>query len=275
MLNVLKCWNSKFSFQRCRSENVWNQIKIWKLTSLHLEPLASMDFLWSNPSTPCTRCTVHQHPGSNPTRATMRALNRGVLMSCVTFKKSIVSHGTVFLIIRVPTQIVFSNSLCFPCPIANFPCANLHHLWLLHRQNWLGRPIELLGKKMKIFVANIAVSFTFRIGEFTTWANKNSLCFPCVLAKFPNSLCFFFSIFLVSPVPWVPCIFHVSFNLSPCRMLSSRSTLCCALYFFAPLATPHVTCPMSIIRNGPFIGLILRVKGPSWGWHLVYHRPWS
>ena len=29
---------------------------------------------------------------------------------------------------RVPTQIVFSNSLCFPCPTANFPCANLHNL---------------------------------------------------------------------------------------------------------------------------------------------------
>ena len=25
---------------------------------------------------------------------------------------------------RVPSQIAFSNSLGFPCPIANFPCAN-------------------------------------------------------------------------------------------------------------------------------------------------------
>ena len=31
MLNVLKGWNFKY---RCRSEIVWNQIKIWKLTSL-------------------------------------------------------------------------------------------------------------------------------------------------------------------------------------------------------------------------------------------------
>ena len=28
---------------------------------------------------------------------------------------------------RVPTQNVFSNSLCFPCPTANFPCATLHN----------------------------------------------------------------------------------------------------------------------------------------------------
>ena len=30
--------------------------------------------------------------------------------------------------LRVPTQIAFSNSLCFPCPTANFPCANLRDL---------------------------------------------------------------------------------------------------------------------------------------------------
>ena len=32
------------------------------------------------------------------------------------------------LLDRVPTQISFSNSLCFPCATANFPCANLHNL---------------------------------------------------------------------------------------------------------------------------------------------------
>ena len=84
-----------------------------------------------------------------------------------------------FSMYRVPTQIVFSNSLCFTCPIANFPCANLHHLWLLHRRNWLGRPIQLLGKIMEIFAANIAVSFTFRIRE------QNSLCFGKIF-KFPD-----------------------------------------------------------------------------------------
>ena len=29
---------------------------------------------------------------------------------------------------KVPTQIAFSNSLCSPCPTANFPCANLRDL---------------------------------------------------------------------------------------------------------------------------------------------------
>ena len=28
-------------------------------------------------------------------------------------------------IFRVPTQFSFSNSLCFPCPTTNIPCANL------------------------------------------------------------------------------------------------------------------------------------------------------
>ena len=55
-------------------------------------------------------------------------------------------------------------------------------------------------KKMDFFASIIAVSFTFRIREFTTCANQipcvfpvlrqHSLSFPCVLAKFPNSLCF-------------------------------------------------------------------------------------
>ena len=30
--------------------------------------------------------------------------------------------------IRVPTQISFSNSRCFPCLTANFPCANVRDL---------------------------------------------------------------------------------------------------------------------------------------------------
>ena len=29
---------------------------------------------------------------------------------------------------RVPTQMSFSNYLCFPCPTANFPCAVLSDL---------------------------------------------------------------------------------------------------------------------------------------------------
>ena len=41
----------------------------------------------------------------------------------------------------------------FPCPTANFPCANLCNLCIL---------------EMEIFTENIAISFTFRIREFTT-----------------------------------------------------------------------------------------------------------
>ena len=39
-------------------------------------------------------------------------------------------RGTIFRV-GLPTQIVFSNSLCFPffpCPSANFPRDNLHNL---------------------------------------------------------------------------------------------------------------------------------------------------
>ena len=74
---------------------------------------------------------------------------------------------------RVPTQNAFLNSLCFPsffpCPNANFPCANLRDLWLLHTQNWLIQ----FPPKLEIFAANIKISFTFRIREFPVF----SLCF--------------------------------------------------------------------------------------------------
>ena len=61
---------------------------------------------------------------------------------------------------RVPTQIVLSNSLCFPCvfPVQSqiFPV-----------------PISIIcdyyfWEKKEIFAANIAISFTFGVREFTT-----------------------------------------------------------------------------------------------------------
>ena len=90
----------------------------------------------------------------------------------------------LFKSFRVPTQIVFSNSLFFPCLTANFPCANLRHLWLLHAQNCFDRPIQLLEKKKKNSATNITLSFTFRIREFTTWANKISCVFPVFWQNF-------------------------------------------------------------------------------------------
>ena len=65
-----------------------------------------------------------------------------------------ISHMYLKLIIlvwyvRVPSQVAFSNSLCFPCPSATFPCTNLHDLWLLHTQNWLGRLFQLQSQISK------------------------------------------------------------------------------------------------------------------------------
>ena len=107
-------------------------------------------------------------------------------------------------------------SLFFPCPKANFPCANLCDLWILHTQNLLSRRFNL-KKKFGDFHSKFRISFTFRIKVFTTWANQ----IPCVLAKSSNSLCFpwhnfFFGIFPVFPVHWVPCSSLQS--VSPCRV---------------------------------------------------------
>ena len=96
---------------------------------------------------------------------------------------------------RVPTQIVFSNSLCFPCPTANFPCDNLHNLWLLHTQNWLSRPIQLLEKK-DFFLRQISQYpllleseyLQFEQAKFPVFG-QNSLCFDKI-SKFPVFLPF-------------------------------------------------------------------------------------
>ena len=90
----------------------------------------------------------------------------------------------------VPTQI-------FPVPIFMICDYYIHKTDLAD--------LSSFKTKLEIFAANIEISFTFRISEFTTWANQISY----VLAKISNSLCFpwqfFFFIFPVFPVQWVPC----------------------------------------------------------------------
>ena len=51
-----------------------------------------------------------------------------------------------------------------------FPCAHLRNLWPFHMQNWLRKYSEISWQ----------ISCTFKIREFTTWANK----IRCVLANF-------------------------------------------------------------------------------------------
>ena len=80
-----------------------------------------------------------------------------------------------------------------------------------------------LKKKLEIFAANIEIYFTFRIREFTTAANQIS----CVLAKFPNSLCFpwqgfLLVIFPVFPAQWVPWTGHIMHILSSLNSQSMR-----------------------------------------------------
>ena len=53
----------------------------------------------------------------------------------VSYNIILIIDHTSLCIGRVPTQISFSNSLCFPCTTANFLCANLRDLCLLHTQN--------------------------------------------------------------------------------------------------------------------------------------------
>ena len=72
---------------------------------------------------------------------------------------------------RVPTQIVFSNSLCFPCvfPVQSkiFPVPIYIICDYYIDETDLADLSNFWGKN-GISAANIAVSFTFRIREFTT-----------------------------------------------------------------------------------------------------------
>ena len=111
--------------------------------------------------------------------------------------------------IRVPTQILFSNSLCFPCVFPVKPQIFPVSIYIicddyLYNTDWQIYPAS--GKKMEIFAANITISFTFRESwnlqleqtKFPVfWQNFQ---IPCV---FPDRD-FFPSIFPVFPVPWVP-----------------------------------------------------------------------
>ena len=78
----------------------------------------------------------------------------------------------------------------FPCLTASFPCANLSDLWLLLTKNWLAGSSSF-NKFLEIFTANFEISFTFRIREFTTWANQ----IPCVFPVFWQN----FQIYCVFP----------------------------------------------------------------------------
>ena len=94
----------------------------------------------------------------------------------------------------------------FPVQLQTFPVP-LCVICNYYRHNTDLADLSSFNTNLEIFIANIKIPFTFRIMEFTTWANQ----IPCVLAKFPNSLCFpwqgFYLAFSpVFPVQWVPVI---------------------------------------------------------------------
>ena len=102
---------------------------------------------------------------------------------------------------RVPTQIAFPYSLCFPFPTAYFPCANLRDLWLLKKKE----DLSSFQKTLEIFAANLEISL--RSGNLHL-----EQTIPCVWQIFPKfpvfTLTVIFCSFLpVFPVQWVPCYY--------------------------------------------------------------------
>ena len=84
-----------------------------------------------------------------------------------------------------PFQIPYSNPLRFPFFLSF--SSIFSDLWLFHMQNRLHMQIKHLKERFENFITIIAISFIFRIKEFTTcrigiW---HSMCIP----NFQNSLC--------------------------------------------------------------------------------------
>ena len=119
-------------------------------------------------------------------------------------------HQTGFLgtcLNWVPTQILFTNSLCFPC------------IFTVQLEIY-SVPISEYEK----FTANIAIFCIFRIRKLTPCANK----ILCVLAKFPNSLFSlignFWAIFPIFPVEW-PYLMVYVFSIQAMYLVQDLTSL--------------------------------------------------
>ena len=122
----------------------------------------------------------------------------------MTWQDGLVQASAIDLLTGYPLKMYFQIPLVFPVWLQFFPVPNyIICEYYIHRTD----------------LADLS-SFWKKMDFFATWANKipcvfpvfkqNSLCFPCVLTTFPNSLCFpwqgyFLAIFPVFPLPWVRC----------------------------------------------------------------------
>ena len=103
------------------------------------------------------------------------------------------SVGSETLKVNDHRQGTHSNCIppCFICLTANYPCANLHDLWLYHTQNWLGRPESLSSFKKNFWQQILKYLLPLESGTYNL-SKPNSLCFG-KLSKFRvfcHFLCF-------------------------------------------------------------------------------------
>ena len=122
-------------------------------------------------------------------------------VSLVMRQETIPEYGMIY---RVPTQIAFSNSLCFPCVFPIWPHIFPVPIYVICDYYIHKTALSSSSKKIEIFAANIETSFTSRNREITTWAYH----IPCVF-----------------PVFWqnfqIPCVFpdrdfFLTFSCFPC-----------------------------------------------------------
>ena len=106
-----------------------------------------------------------------------------------------------------PLELYFQIPCVFPVQSQIFPVPIFIICdYYIHRTDLAD--LSSVWEKMEIFVANIAISFTFGIREFT---NKIPCVFPVFWQNFQIPCVFpdrdfFLAIFPVFPVPWVPWI---------------------------------------------------------------------
>ena len=110
-------------------------------------------------------------------------------------------------------------------------------------------PVPIYVIFLGLFTANIELSFTFIIREFTTWANQ----IPCVLAKFPNSMCSL-TVNIFDHFPCFPCA--VGSLIIP----SETDVMLFVSYSSQSVSAPHygtLNCSWDD-KDGPLVALLNR-----------------
>ena len=151
-------------------------------------------------------------------------------------------------IYRVPTQIVFSDSLCFPCfflvqpqiiPVPIYMICNyyIHKTDLADLSSFWKKNLQFSRQIWQYPIPLESVDLQLQQTKFPVfWQNFQIHC------VFPDGI--IFAIFPVFPVQWVPCIYYLTLDTYLTNLYSLVRLNCwlnCPLLVTGPLLNPPGT----------------------------------